>query len=126
MSRISGDFSFVVAVVNGAWTRLVPNPADSTIPKTAGDQILLQNIGSGTVYIIKRAHDALDAPVVALPAATSVGALADAGLVAVVEHAQDLPLLAPLRSIPDFLRCSDYYAWTDDAAGGPVRICPIN
>lgn len=126
MAAVNGDHSFVLAVVNGSWTRMQPNPADATIPKTAAIKLLLQNIGSGTIYIIKRTHDSGGTPTVALPAASTAGALADAGLVAVIEHAQDLALPAPVSALPDFLRLSDYYAWTDNAAGDPLRVWPQN
>lgn len=126
MSLVSGDASFLVAAVNASWTRLVPSPADSTIPKSAGMELKIQNLGAGTVYLLKRTHSALDAPTVALPAATEAGALADAGLVTVLEHAQEIALPAPFLGFPDLLRCSDYYVWTNDAAGGPVRVWPVN
>lgn len=126
MSLVSGDSSFLVAAVNASWTRMVPSPADSTIPKSAGVELRIQNLGAGTIYLLKRTHDAVDAPTVSLPAATEAGALADTGLVAVLEHAQDINLPAPVFAFPDLLRCSDYYVWTNDAAGGPVRVWPVN
>jgi hypothetical protein len=125
MPAVSGDFSFNVDVINAGWTRLIPNPADSTIPATAGDRLLLMNNGTGTIYVIKRTHVA-GVPSPALPAATAAGALADDGLVAQIYSSQEIALRAPRESFPDYRRCGDYYAWTDVVAGSPLRVDPVN
>lgn len=125
MPAISGDFSFNLDVVNATWTRLEPSPADSTIPKTAGKRLKLMNNGNGTIYVIKRVHVA-GVPSPALPAATVAGAQADDGLVAQILSSQEIALRASQMSFPDFLRLSDYYAWTDVVAGSPLRVDPEN
>lgn len=125
MAAVNGDFGFVVAVVNGDWTRITPSPADTTIPATAGDRLNLTNNGSGTIYVIKRAHVS-GSPSPALPAATVAGALADAGLKAQIMPSQQIPIRASKGALPDFIRCNDYYAWTDNASGDPLSVDPIN
>ena len=123
MAAVNGDFGFSLAVLTASWTRVTPSPADTTIPATAGDRLSLMNNSSATQYVIKRTHVS-GSPSPVTPAATSAGALADAGLVAVIQPSQEFVIRAPKGSLPDFIRVNDYYAWGE--ADGPMGVNPIN
>lgn len=119
MSALDGDRSFIVALTTASWTQLVPNPADSSIPKAAAIGIRLQNAGSATMIVVKAA-DAGD-----LPAATEAAGRAFAGLVKVIEPSSEFTIPAPVGGFPDIVRCSNYYALPLND-GDTIIVTPVN
>lgn len=124
MAAINDDYSFRVSAVNGSWTRMQPNPADATIPKS-GAAVKLQNMGNGIIYGIKRAHPG-GSPSPALPAATQAGADGDAGQRFIL-YPQTEPFILEGGGWQGAVILSDYYVWSDDATDADnLLVVPIN